>query len=241
MPSRKTVEAFAALVEAGDYVGAIEQFYASDASTRENSSEPVVGRDTLMAKERGVMAAFRKIEASRLGPSLIDGDTVAARWKFTFTGADGSHRVLEEIAWQTWRASSWSRNASSTIRSRWPADASKQPGADEQRAQRVGCLHRQHRVPGGALKRTDGIGVQRLELDPFDRTEIGDEPIGLADGRDRHRLAVQIDLENCPQRRAGIGYVVGSRRHDGDVERRDADNPSFRLGTTTRRLIWPFM
>jgi SnoaL-like domain len=103
MPSRKTVEAFAALVEAGDYVGAIEQFYASDASTRENSSEPVVGRDTLMAKERGVMAAFRKIEASRLGPSLIDGDTVAARWKFTFTGADGSHRVLEEIAWQPWR------------------------------------------------------------------------------------------------------------------------------------------
>jgi hypothetical protein len=103
MPSRKTVEAFAALVEAGDYVGAIEQFYASDASTRENSSEPVVGRDTLMAKERGVMAAFRKIEASRLGPSLIDGDTVAARWKFPVTGADGSHRVLEEIAWQTWR------------------------------------------------------------------------------------------------------------------------------------------
>ena len=86
MPSRQTVEAFVALVEAGDYVGAIEHFYAPDASTRENTGEPVVGRDILMAKERGVMAAFRKIEAARIGPVLIDGDTVTARWKFTFTG-----------------------------------------------------------------------------------------------------------------------------------------------------------
>jgi hypothetical protein len=103
MPNRPTVEAFVALVEAVDYVGAIEQFYAPDASTRENTAEPVIGRDTLMAKERGVMAAFAEIKAQRIGPSLIDGDTVAARWKFTFTNADGAVRVLEEIAWQTWR------------------------------------------------------------------------------------------------------------------------------------------
>ena len=102
MPSRQTVEAFVALVEAGDYVGAIEHFYAPDASTRENTGEPVVGREVLMAKERGVMARFRKIEAVRIGPVLIEGDTVTARWKFTFTGADGSSRTLEEIAWQTW-------------------------------------------------------------------------------------------------------------------------------------------
>src|ERR1700737_103771 len=75
MPTRQAVEAFVALVEAGDYVGAIEQFYAPDAATRENTAEPVSGRNILMAKERGVMASFRKIEASRVGPSLIDGDT----------------------------------------------------------------------------------------------------------------------------------------------------------------------
>lgn len=99
----QTIEAFVALVEAGDYVGAIEQFYAPEASTRENTADPVVGREVLMAKERGVMAAYRNIEACRIGPSLIDGDTVAARWKFTFTGNDGSVRTLEEIAWQIWR------------------------------------------------------------------------------------------------------------------------------------------
>jgi hypothetical protein len=103
MPSRQTVEAFVALVEAGDYVGAIEKFYAPDAATCENNDEPVVGRDTLMAKERGVMAAFENIEAARIGPSLIDGDISVTRWKFTFTGAQGAVRVLEETSWQTWR------------------------------------------------------------------------------------------------------------------------------------------
>jgi hypothetical protein len=103
MPARETIEAFVALVEAGDYVGAIEQFYAPDASTRENGADPIVGRNVLMARERGVMTAFRNIEASRIGPTLIDGDTVAVRWKFIFTASDGSVRTLEEIAWQIWR------------------------------------------------------------------------------------------------------------------------------------------
>lgn len=40
------------------------------------------------------MTAFARIAAMRIGPSLIDGDTVAARWKFTFTGNDGSVRTL---------------------------------------------------------------------------------------------------------------------------------------------------
>jgi hypothetical protein len=44
------------------------------------------------------MAAFSKIEASQIGPSLIDSDTVAVRWKFTFTSAEGILRVLDEIS-----------------------------------------------------------------------------------------------------------------------------------------------
>ena len=103
MPSRSTVESFVALVEAGDYVGAIEQFYVADASTRENNGAPRVGRDTLIAMERGVMMAHRKIEARRLAPALIEGDNVAIAWRFEFTTPEDATRTLEEIAWQTWR------------------------------------------------------------------------------------------------------------------------------------------
>ena len=102
MPSREIVEAFAARLEAGDFIGAIEAFYAPDAATYENTAAPVVGRDKLVAKERGVLAATSEVKAVRIGPSLIEGDCVATRWKFTFTNAEGVARTLDEIAWQTW-------------------------------------------------------------------------------------------------------------------------------------------
>ena len=103
MPSRATVDAFVALVESGDYVGAIEQFYATEASTRENNGAPRVGRDTLMAIERHVMAAHKQIEARRLAPVLIDADNVAIVWRFEFTTLHGTMRAMEEVAWQKWR------------------------------------------------------------------------------------------------------------------------------------------
>ncbi len=103
MPSKATVDAFMALVESGDYVGAIEQFYTPDASTRENHGAPRVGRENLMAIERQVMAAHRKIEARRMAPVLIDADHVAVTWRFEFTTQQGTVRTLEEVAWQTWR------------------------------------------------------------------------------------------------------------------------------------------
>jgi hypothetical protein len=103
MPERQRVEAFMATVEAGDYLGAIVNFYARDASMRENTSGPPrVGRDVLLAHEQGVMSAFSEIAARRQAPPVISGDQVAIRWRFAFRLPQGE-RVLEEIAWQTWR------------------------------------------------------------------------------------------------------------------------------------------
>jgi SnoaL-like domain len=103
MPSREIVEAFAKQLEDGDFVGAIEHFYAPDAATYENQAEPMIGRDKLAAKERGVLAVFKEVKAMRIGPSLFEGHNVATRWRFSFTNAEGVTRTLEEIAWQTWR------------------------------------------------------------------------------------------------------------------------------------------
>lgn len=103
MPSRDVVEAFAKRLEDGDFIEAIERFCTPDAATYENNAAPTVGRDKLVAKERGVLAASKEVKAVRVGPSLIDGDIVATRWIFSFTNAEGATRTLEEIAWQTWR------------------------------------------------------------------------------------------------------------------------------------------
>jgi ketosteroid isomerase-like protein len=104
MPDRERVEAFMAAVEGGDYDGAIERFYAPDAWMRENTTaEPRRGRDTLVAHERMVMAQFPTIVARRQADPAISGDRVAIHWRFEFHTPDGARRVMEEIAWQTWR------------------------------------------------------------------------------------------------------------------------------------------
>jgi hypothetical protein len=103
MPKRSTVEAFAAMVESGDYVGAIEKYYTPDASMQENIDQPRKGRDVLAEGERKVMSRNKSIKARRLSSILIEGDEVAIRWRFEFTGVDGSSRTMEEVAWQKWR------------------------------------------------------------------------------------------------------------------------------------------
>jgi hypothetical protein len=103
MPSLATLQTFADTVEANDHVGAILRFYAPEASTRENDKAPLQGRDKLAEKERNVLARVESVKTTRLGPLLLDGDHSAIRWRFEFTAKDGSTRVIEEVAWQTWR------------------------------------------------------------------------------------------------------------------------------------------
>lgn len=103
MPTLSTLQAFADTVESNDHVGAIEKFYAPDAATRENDQPPIVGRDALAEKERRVLASVASVKTTRLGPPLLNGDHSAIRWRFEFTAKDGSKRVMEEVAWQTWR------------------------------------------------------------------------------------------------------------------------------------------
>jgi hypothetical protein len=103
MPSRATIEAFAAAVESNDHVGAIERFYAEDAQTRENMAPPTVGRSVLAAKEAKVLASYKSVKTERLSPILMEGDTVVFHWRFEFTPEEGPVRRMEELALQTWR------------------------------------------------------------------------------------------------------------------------------------------
>jgi len=103
MPDRALVETFAARVEAGDYLGAIQDFYAVDATMQENLEAPRVGRDVLLEHERRILAGVEAMGATRLGRILIEGDQVVIRWRFVMVTAQGPDRELEEVAWQTWR------------------------------------------------------------------------------------------------------------------------------------------
>ncbi|MFC3069842.1 nuclear transport factor 2 family protein [Phenylobacterium soli] len=103
MPSRETVAAFVADVLSEDHVGAIERWYADDASMQENQEPPRVGKETLMAGERQMLARVESVTTEVIGQPLVEGDEVAIRWRFEFTLKDGSTMVMEEVAWQIWR------------------------------------------------------------------------------------------------------------------------------------------
>ena len=102
MPSRARLDEFIAVVESGDHAGAIERYYTEDASMQENTAAPRVGRDRLVAHERGILARTRNV-TSRAMSSVVEGDHVAIHWIFELTSLSGTVRRVDEIAMQEWR------------------------------------------------------------------------------------------------------------------------------------------
>jgi ketosteroid isomerase-like protein len=102
MPSRARLDEFIAVVESGDHAGAIERYYTEDASMQENTAPPRVGRDGLIAHERGVLARATHVTSKAMA-SVIEGDRVAIHWIFELTGKSGKVHRVDEIALQEWR------------------------------------------------------------------------------------------------------------------------------------------
>lgn len=102
MPDAATLERFIARVEENAHAEAIEEFYAENASMRENQGEPRVGRDLLVTRERAVLAKARAVQSTCVRPVLVSGETVVVRWIFRFEWQDGTSTRMEELAYQRW-------------------------------------------------------------------------------------------------------------------------------------------
>ena len=103
MPKRERVQAFVAMVEAGQHVEAIRAFYTEDATMQENLGEIRTGRDAMAAHEEDVLKRVKSITTRPGSTFAIDGDRVIVRWVFDIALADGKAFVLDELAYQTWR------------------------------------------------------------------------------------------------------------------------------------------
>jgi len=103
MPAREHIAAFVKMVEAGQYIEAMEAFYAADCTAQENNAPPRVGLPALLAHERYTLATAGRAQARCLTPPVIDGDTVVLHWEFVFPSTGGASLRLEELVLQTWR------------------------------------------------------------------------------------------------------------------------------------------
>ena len=102
MPTQETIERFIARVESNEHDKAIAEFYAEDASMRENQEVPRKGRETLVAREQAVLAKAKSVTSECVRPVFVSGDRVVIRWRFHFLWLDGSSTEMEEIAYQRW-------------------------------------------------------------------------------------------------------------------------------------------
>ena len=102
MPIRQTVERFVELVEAGQGVAALDEFYAENASMQENQSAPRIGKAALLAHEIAAQASVSNMTARCIRPILIEGDTVVIRWTFDYVDGQGRPVQFEELAYQRW-------------------------------------------------------------------------------------------------------------------------------------------
>ena len=103
MPSREHVAAFVQLVEAGEFVEAMQAYYADDATMQENNEPPRVGLPALIAHESKTLATFGRAQARCLSPLVVDGDRVVIHWEFAFKTPAGAAVRFEELSFQHWR------------------------------------------------------------------------------------------------------------------------------------------
>lgn len=103
MPSQQTLDRFVSLVEQAEFLRAMEEFYAENASMQENFRPPRVGKAALLEHERKTLANTRRVTTTRIGPVFMNGDFVVIRWRFAFEGMDGKVATIEELAYQRWQ------------------------------------------------------------------------------------------------------------------------------------------
>ena len=92
------------LIETGETLAAMEQFYADGVTMQENSEAPRVGKNVCLAHERSNLAKVRFMKARLLNQAInTEQQTVFSEWKFVFTDLQNQSWQLTEVSVQQWQ------------------------------------------------------------------------------------------------------------------------------------------
>ncbi len=92
-----------AMAEQGNFLEAIQEFYAQDATMQENNQPPRVGLAALLENERQVLASLKEIRVNRAASFIVEGDRAAINWVYHFIDSQGRELRRNELAYQIWR------------------------------------------------------------------------------------------------------------------------------------------
>jgi hypothetical protein len=100
----ENVARFCALLECGETVSAIEQYYGTDVCVFENRELARAGRAQCIAHEREALLRLREAPRFKLQRSAINEATQVAFLEYTvrFVSASGRPMRLEQVSVQSW-------------------------------------------------------------------------------------------------------------------------------------------
>jgi hypothetical protein len=90
MPSRERVQQLIALAEKSQFVEAIQEFYAEDATMQENLQPLRRGMEVLVAGEQKVLDTFKEVRTFPVTSFFVEGDRVVIHWIFEFVTHDAA-------------------------------------------------------------------------------------------------------------------------------------------------------
>jgi ketosteroid isomerase-like protein len=105
MPSLKeNVDRFCELLQRGEPLRAMEQFYATDVCVFENRTLARAGREQCLAYEREALARVRETPSFKLHRHAVNENAGVAFLEYTvrFVTSEGRPMRLEEVSVQTW-------------------------------------------------------------------------------------------------------------------------------------------
>lgn len=103
MPIRELVGILVEHVECGNFIDAIDSFYADDAESYEAGGIHTAGKAALLEKERNFLTTVACWHAHHALEVVCDDRLSAIHWHFELTRRTGERITLEEMALQRWR------------------------------------------------------------------------------------------------------------------------------------------
>jgi len=104
MSTQENVEKLIELVQRGEFLEAIEKYYAPNATMQENLQPASMrtGLPALLEGERQALARFH-FHQHRAASFVVNANRAAINWIFEVSEQSGKRYVLDEIAYQEWQ------------------------------------------------------------------------------------------------------------------------------------------
>ena len=103
--STKIEEREAALnarIQAGDVLGALDEFYGKDVVMQEGSAAPTAGRAANKSRLEGFLGSLSKFNGATLHASATGDGVSLSEWTFDMVGGDGQPIVWNEVIRRQW-------------------------------------------------------------------------------------------------------------------------------------------